>query len=339
MIKDEVFSQDERPCFYIYQQTMRGRSQTGLVVCTSIDDYLNNVIKKHEHTRPDKEQDRINHVDYCDANTGPILMTYKNNDKIEAIIQKCITGEAEYNFSAHEVEQKVWIVADEAVISELQDLFIKVPSLYIADGHHRSASAVRVGLNRRQANPGYSIEDEFNYFLAVVFPDKDLYIMDYNRIVKDLNNLSAEQFLAAIKDKFIVEKLTSDEPYSPTEKHTFGMYIDSSWYKLTARDNTFNSADPVARLDVSILQNNILHPILGIDDPRTSDRIDFVGGIRGIKVLQARVDNQEMAVAFSMYPTTIVDLMDIADAGEVMPPKSTWFEPKLLSGLFIHKLS
>lgn len=339
MIKDEVFSQDERPCFYIYQQTMRGRSQTGLVVCTSIDDYLNNVIKKHEHTRPDKEQDRINHVDYCDANTGPILMTYKNNDKIEAIIQKCITGEAEYNFSAHEVEQKVWIVADEAVISELQDLFIKVPSLYIADGHHRSASAVRVGLNRRQANPGYSIEDEFNYFLAVVFPDKDLYIMDYNRIVKDLNNLSAEQFLAAIKDKFIVEKLTSDEPYSPTEKHTFGMYIDSSWYKLTASDNTFNSADPVARLDVSILQNNILHPILGIDDPRTSDRIDFVGGIRGIKVLQARVDNQEMAVAFSMYPTTIVDLMDIADAGEVMPPKSTWFEPKLLSGLFIHKLS
>lgn len=339
MIKYGIFNQDAKPCFYIYQQTMKGRSQTGLVVCTSIDDYLNNVIKKHEHTRADKEQDRINHVDYCDANTGPILMTYKNDDKIEAIIQKCITGEPEYNFSAQEVGQKVWIIDDKAIINELQSLFTNVSSLYIADGHHRSASAVRVGLNRRQANPDYTMDEEFNYFLAVVFPDRDLYIMDYNRLVMDLNNLSVDQFLQAVEEKFVIEKLKNLEPYSPTEKHTFGMYLDNAWFKLRARENTYNPDDPVARLDVSILQNNLLTPVLGIDDPRTSDRIDFVGGIRGIKVLQERVDSGEMIVAFSMYATTIDDLIDIADAGEVMPPKSTWFEPKLLSGLFIHKLS
>ncbi len=339
MIKDDILRQDEKPCFYIYQQTMQGRSQTGLVACTSIDDYLNNVIKKHEHTRADKEQDRINHVDYCDANTGPIFLTYKYNDEIEMIIANGIAGEPEYDFTTQGVGQKVWIIDDEKILAKLQELFANVPSLYIADGHHRSASAVKVGLKRRQAKPSYTAEEEFNYFLAVIFPDKDLYIMDYNRLVKDLNGLTEEQFLESVKEKFKIEKLDNADIYTPEAKHTFGMYLGHSWYKLTAYDNTFNPHNPVERLDVSILQNNILEPLLGINDPRTSNRIDFVGGIRGIKILQKRVDSKEMAVAFSLHPTTIDDLMDIADAGEVMPPKSTWFEPKLLSGLFIHKLS
>lgn len=338
MINDKIFIQDEKPCFYIYQQTMNGRSQTGIVACASIDDYINNVIKKHEHTRADKEQDRINHVDYCDANTGPIFLTYKHDNEIEAIINNCITSEPEYNFSAQGVLQKVWVIRDESIHEDLQKLFAEVPYLYIADGHHRSASAVKVGLKRRQDNPDYTMEDEFNYFLSVIFSDQDLYIMDYNRLVKDLNGHTEEQFIDLVKEKFKVEKLQTIDAYSPENKHTFGMYLGSSWYKLTAYDHAYDVNDPVDRLDVSILQNNILKPLLGIDDPRTSNRIDFVGGIRGIKTLQNQVDEGNMAVAFSMYPTTIQDLMDIADAGEVMPPKSTWFEPKLLSGLFIHKL-
>lgn len=339
MIEDNIFIQDEKPCFYIYQQTMNGRSQTGIVACASIDDYLNDIIKKHEHTRADKEQDRIKHVDYCDANTGPIFLTYKYEEEIEKIISKCITGKAEYEFTSQGVEQKVWIVDDELIIEELQEIFKKVPYLYIADGHHRSASAVKVGLQRRKDNPDYNMEEEFNYFLSVIFPDKDLYIMDYNRLVKDLNGHTEEEFITLVKEKFMVEKLDNVEIYKPEEKHTFGMYLGDSWYKLTAREDIYNSDDPVARLDVSILQNNILKPILAIDDPRTSDRIDFMGGIRGLKALKNEVDNGNMKIAFSMYPTTIQDLMDIADAGKVMPPKSTWFEPKLLSGLFIHKLS
>lgn len=339
MITDKIFIQDEKPCLYVYQQTMNGRTQTGLVACASIDDYLNDIIKKHEHTRADKEQDRINHVDYCDANTGPIFLTYKYNEAIDRIIKNCINGEPEYAFTSYGVEQKVWVIEDERIIEELQGLFKNVPYLYIADGHHRSASAVKVGLMRREANPNYTMEDEFNYFLSVIFPDKDLYIMDYNRLVKDLNGHTDEEFINLVKEKFIVEKLDNVEVYKPEAKHTFGMYLGSTWYKLTAPEELYNYDDPVARLDVSILQNNILKPILGIDDPRTSNRIDFMGGIRGIKALKNEVDNGNMKVAFSMYPTTIQDLMDIADAGKVMPPKSTWFEPKLLSGLFIHKLS
>lgn len=339
MIEDKVFIQDDKPCFYIYQQTMGERTQTGLVACAAIDDYINNVIKKHEHTRADKELDRINHVDYCDANTGPIFLTYKYDAKIQEIINNNIKNEPEYNFTANDVLQKVWIISDDEVIKKLEKLFLNIPTLYIADGHHRSASAVQVGLKRRQANPDYRGDDEFNYFLAVLFPDQDLYIMDYNRLVKDLNNHTKEEFLTLVEKSFIVEKLNDNTGYRPEVKHTFGMYLDKSWYKLTAKDNTFNPNDPVDRLDVSILQNNLLAPILGIDNPRVSDRIDFVGGIRGIKALQAEVDSNNMVLAFTMFPTTIQDLIDIADAGEVMPPKSTWFEPKLLSGLFVHKLS
>lgn len=339
MIEDKVFIQDDKPCLYIYQQTMGERTQTGLVACAAIDDYINNVIKKHEHTRADKELDRINHVDYCDANTGPIFLTYKYDAEIQKIINNSIKNEPEYNFTANDVLQKVWIISDDEVIKKLEKLFLNIPTLYIADGHHRSASAVQVGLKRRQANPDYRGDDEFNYFLAVLFPDQDLYIMDYNRLVKDLNNHTKEEFLTLVEKSFIVEKLNDNTGYRPEVKHTFGMYLDKSWYKLTAKDNTFNPNDPVDRLDVSILQNNLLAPILGIDNPRVSDRIDFVGGIRGIKALQAEVDSNNMVLAFTMFPTTIQDLIDIADAGEVMPPKSTWFEPKLLSGLFVHKLS
>ncbi len=338
MIEDGIFIQDDKPCFYVYQQTMKGRSQTGLVACASIDDYLNNVIKKHEFTRADKEQDRIKHVDYCNANTGPIFITYKNEKEIQTIIKDHVSSEPEYNFTSQGVLQRVWVISDDEVISKLQQLFTGIPDLYIADGHHRSKSAVEVGLKRRKANPNYSIDDEFNYFLCVLFPDQDLYIMDYNRLVKDLNKHTKEEFLALIRKKFNLEKLDSNTGFSPQAKHTFGMYLDKTWYKLTAQDGIFNPEDPVDRLDVSILQNNLLGPILGIDDPRISNRIDFMGGIRGVEALQKEVDDAKMAVAFTMFPTTIQDLIDIADAGKVMPPKSTWFEPKLLSGLFIHIL-
>ncbi len=338
MIEDGTFIQDDKPCFYVYQQTMKGRSQTGLVACASIDDYLNNVIKKHEFTRADKEEDRIKHVDYCDANTGPIFITYKNKKEIQGIINHQISSEPEYNFTSQGVLQKVWIISNDEVINKLQQLFTGIPDLYIADGHHRSKSAVEVGLKRRKAHPDYSMDDEFNYFLCVLFPDQDLYIMDYNRLVKDLNKHTKEEFLTLIEEKFKLEKLDSNTGFSPQKKHTFGMYLDKTWYKLTAQDDIFDSKDPVDRLDVSILQNNLLGPILGIDDPRISNRIDFMGGIRGVEALQKEVDDAKMAVAFTMFPTTIQDLIDIADAGKVMPPKSTWFEPKLLSGLFIHKL-
>ncbi|SHG56356.1 Uncharacterized conserved protein, DUF1015 family [Thermosyntropha lipolytica DSM 11003] len=339
MIEEGIFIQDEKPYFYIYQQVMDGRVQTGLVVCTSIDDYMNDIIKKHEHTRAEKEQDRINHVDYCDANTGPIFLTYRVKPEIDEIVKGWTVKEPVYDFVSEDgVAHRVWIIDDEATINKLIDLFKNVDYLYIADGHHRCASAVKVGQMRRKENPNYTGEEEFNYFLSVIFPDIDLYIMDYNRVVKDLNGYSTEEFLNKLSEKFIVEE-AANAPYRPEAKHTFGMYLEGKWYKLTAKEGTFNPHDPVDRLDVSILQNNLLAPILGIADPRTDKRIDFVGGIRGLKELERRVDSGEMKVAFSMYPTTIEDLMDIADAGKVMPPKSTWFEPKLRSGIFIHKLS
>lgn len=339
MIEEGIFVQDEKPYFYIYQQIMDGRVQTGLVACTSIDDYMNDIIKKHEHTRAEKEQDRINHVDYCDANTGPIFLTYRVKPEIDEIVKGWTKKEPLYDFVSEDgVAHRVWLIDDEDTISRLSNLFKAVDYLYIADGHHRCASAVKVGKMRREANPGYTGEEEFNYFLSVIFPDIDLYIMDYNRVVKDLNGYSTEEFLNKISEKFAVQS-AEQSPYKPEAKHTFGMYLEGKWYKLTAKEGTFNPHDPVDRLDVSILQNNLLAPILGIADPRTDKRIDFVGGIRGLKELERRVDSGEMKIAFSMYPTTIDDLMDIADAGKVMPPKSTWFEPKLRSGIFIHKLS
>ena len=318
---------------------MNGRAQTGIVACSSIDDYRNNVIKKHEHTRADKEQDRINHVDYCDANTGPIFLTYRSRDEINKIVDKYTAKEPIYNFIADDkVTHMVWKIDKEEDIKALVDQFEAVKSLYIADGHHRTASAVRVGMMRREQNPNYNGEEEFNYFLSVIFPDKDLQIMDYNRVVKDLNGLSRDEYMAKVSEKFHVSLYEGEGPYKPEEKHSYGMYLEGKWYRLVAKEGSYDSNDPVARLDVSILQNNLLKPILGIEDPRTSDRIDFVGGIRGLEELERRV-NKDMKLAFSMYPTTIADLMAISDAGEVMPPKSTWFEPKLRSGLFVHELS
>ncbi len=339
MIDSGVLAEDERACLYIYRQIMGGRAQTGIVACASIDDYLNNVIKKHELTRPDKEADRTRHVDYCDANTGPIFLTYQAQADINEIVDDWTQKEPVYSFNSDDgIEHIVWVINDENVISQLRDLFAKVKCLYIADGHHRSASAVRVGQMRRQAKPEYTGEEEFNHFLSVIFPDQDLYIMDYNRVVKDLNGLTAEQFMEQVAKGFSIKEHMADEPYRPMQKHSFGMYLGGKWYELRALDGSFDVSDPVAQLDVSILQNNLLSPILGIEDPRTDKRIDFVGGIRGLKELASRVD-EGMQVAFSMHPTTIQDLMDIADAGKIMPPKSTWFEPKLRSGLFIHKLT
>lgn len=341
MIAEGVFVQEEKPCLYIYKQVMNGRQQVGIVACASIDDYRNNVIRKHELTRADKEQDRINHVDYCDANTGPIFLTYRARADINAQVASVMAEKPPvYDFvSTDGISHTVWVIEEETVIDTICKAFAGVENLYIADGHHRSASAVQVGLKRRQANPGYDGSEEFNYFLSVIFPDDHLYIMDYNRIVKDLNGCTKEEFLAKVQEKFTLTPYTGTGALKPEKKHTFGMYLDGSWQLLQAKEGSFDENDPVARLDVSILQNNLLHPILGIGDPRTDKRIDFVGGIRGLQALSDRVDNGSMAVAFSMYPTTMEDLMDIADAGAIMPPKSTWFEPKLRSGLFIHKLS
>ncbi|HWQ74935.1 MAG TPA: DUF1015 family protein [Syntrophomonas sp.] len=340
MIADGVLQQDQQDNFYIYRQIRNGRSQTGIVACCSIDEYLDNKIKKHEFTRADKEQDRINHVDVCDANTGPIFLTYRHREDIDHLIDEwCRKYEPVYNFKADDgIIHVVWVIDDQSVIAKLQQDFQQVEELYIADGHHRCASGVKVGQMRRRQHPDFSGTEEFNYFLAVIFPDKDLQIMDYNRVVKDLNGLSREAFLAAVEEKFIITEASSDRPYKPLTRHTFGMYIEGCWFELKARPGTFDDIDPVVRLDVSILQNNLLRPVLGIEDLRTDKRIDFIGGIRGLEELERRV-NEGMAVAFSMYPVTIQDLMDIANAGQVMPPKSTWFEPKLRSGLFIHKLS
>ncbi len=338
LVDDGICKKEEKECFFIYRQIMNGRSQTGLVGCASIDDYLNNIIKKHELTRADKEQDRINHVDTCNANTGPIFLTYKNGDAVKKIIADWQESHApEYDFVADGVAQTVWVIDDTAVNEAIAEEFDTIDYLYIADGHHRCASAVKVGLKRREANPGFTGEEEFNRFLAVSFPADELEIMDYNRVIRDTKGMSRDQFLTAISTSFTFE-VAKTAPYKPEEKHTFGLYTDGRWYKLTAKEGTFNPNDPVSQLDVSILQNNLISPILGIDDPRTDKRIDFVGGIRGLEELERRA-NTDMALAFSMYPTTLDDLMAIADADLIMPPKSTWFEPKLLSGLFIHELS
>lgn len=339
MIEDNILVQDESPCYYIYRQIMDGRVQTGLVGCTSIDDYMNNVIKKHEFTRPAKEVDRINNFDYCDANTAPIFLTYRKNDELNKMINDYIKfNKPIYNFTSEDdITHIVWVINGDFIIDSISSIFENTEYLYIADGHHRSASSVKVGLKRREENPDFTGEEEFNYFLSVIFPDEDLFIMDYNRVVKDLNGYTKEEFLDKVKVNFLVEEYTGGS-YRPVDKHTYGMYLDNKWYKITAKAEITNKENIVDRLDVAILQDNLLGPILDIKDPRTDKRIDFIGGIRGLKELERRVD-EGMKVAFSMYPTTIDDLMEVADTGEVMPPKSTWFEPKLRSGLFVHRLS
>jgi uncharacterized protein (DUF1015 family) len=337
MIDQGIFKREDKECLYIYRQNMNGRIQTGIVACTSIDDYINDRIKKHEHTRKDKEQDRTNHVDYCNANTGPIFLTYRNNIEITNIVKAWTEqNKPVYDFVSEDgIGHTAWIIDDQNIIGSLKELFKNVDDFYIADGHHRAASAVSVGKLRREQNKDYTGKEEFNYFLSVIFPDEDLYIMDYNRVVKDLNGLSVKEFMVKISVLFDIEECS--QKFKPTAKHTYGMYLEGKWYKLTPKQNTFDENDPVSRLDVSILQNNLLNPILGIEDPRTDKRIDFIGGIRGLDELVKRAES-DMKVAFSMYPTTIDDLMAIADAGRVMPPKSTWFEPKLRSGIFIHEL-
>ncbi len=329
--------QDSRPCFYIYKQVMTGREQIGIAGCASIDDYTNNIIKKHEHTLAKKETDRIRHVDTCDANTGPIFLTYRKNDAINHIVSQWMCSHsAVYDFFADGAQQTVWVIDNSETVKELSALFETVASMYIADGHHRCASAVKVGQMRRKANPDYTGDEEFNYFLAVAFPGDQLEIMDYNRVVRDLNGYSVSDFIDRLSEKFTVTERNGR--YKPVTKHTFGMLIKDQWYSLEAKSEIINELNPVERLDVSILQDNILAPILNITNPKDDDRIDFIGGIRGLGELEKRT-SADMVLAFAMYPTTIDDLMAIADAGMIMPPKSTWFEPKLLSGLFIHPLS
>lgn len=336
-LAEGVFVREEAPRYFLYELTMDGRSQTGIAGCCAIDDYLGEVIKKHENTREEKELDRIRHVDRMDAQTGPIFLAYRHSGEIQAIVEQVKRGTPLYDFAAEDdVRHRVWRVEEPGQEEAIRTAFERIPSLYIADGHHRAASAVKVGLMRRKEHPDYTGEEPFNYFLSVLFPDAELSILPYNRVVRDLNGLGEEAFLAAVRKNFEVRRLGA-QPFAPEEKGSFGMFLEDTWYCLKARQGCLSS-DPVKGLDVSVLQDYLLGPVLGIEDPRTDKRIDFVGGIRGLKELERRV-REGMAAAFSMYPTSMEELLAVADAGRLMPPKSTWFEPKLRSGLFIHRLS
>lgn len=334
-IDDGTFVTDEENAYYIYALTMDGRTQTGIVACASIDDYQNNVIKKHENTRADKEVDRITHVDTCSAQTGPIFLAYRANRVIGECVNTTKKSPAIYDFvSPDGVRHQVWKMSEPGCVAAVQKAFADIDAIYIADGHHRAASAVKVGLKRRAANPSYTGDEEFNYFLSVLFPDEELMILPYNRVVKDLNGYTEDAFMAKMEKIFDVKQ--SDVCVMPSAKATFGMYLGGKWYELTAHGDIL-SDDPVEGLDVAVLQNHVLKPLLGIDDPKTDKRIDFVGGIRGLGELEKRCA-ADSVLAFSMYPTSIGELFAVADAGLLMPPKSTWFEPKLRSGLFIHKI-
>lgn len=337
-LEEGVFVKEEKPALYIYRQIMDGRVQTGIVGCVSIDEYQNNIIKKHEFTRVEKEQDRINHFDVCDTNTEPVFLTYRDDKRIRTIVEGFAAGnEPVYDVTSQDgIQHTLWTIDDDAVISSLVSLFGELPALYIADGHHRSASACKVGLKRREENPGYTGDEEFNFFMAAIFPDNDLKIFDYNRVVKDLNGSSAGELIDRIeKAGFSVEDMGEDI-YHPEAKHIFSMYLEGRWYKLTAQESIIPD-HVIDSLDVAILQNSLLEPVLGIEDPRTDKRIDFVGGIRGLEELKRRAES-DMKVAFAVYPVDITDLLTVADNDMVMPPKSTWFEPKLGSGLFLHSL-
>lgn len=338
LISEKILVRDDEKCLYIYQQKMGDHIQLGLVAGASVEDYEKDIIKKHEHTRAVKEKDRIRHVDVLNANTGPVFLTYRHQQKVDDVIADFTNKNTPvYNFvSSDGIGHTFWVVKEEAVLSELEKLFSQIDYLYVADGHHRSASAAIVGARRRSENGNHIGDEEYNFFLAVLFPDNQLKILDYNRVVKDLNNHSQDEFLALVKDSFIIEKKA--EAYSPGQKHQLAMYLKGQWFALTPKEGTWDENDPVNKLDVAILYNNLLQPILAIGDLRTDERIDFVGGIRGLQELERRVDNGEMTVAFAMFPTSIEDLMGIADSGKVMPPKSTWFEPKLRSGLIVHML-
>lgn len=364
--KEGILVSEESECYYVYELTMNGRSQTGIVACAAVDDYVNGVIKKHENTREDKEQDRICHVDVTDAHTGPIFLAYRSDEELNQLVSEICSHEALYDFTAEDgIRHRVWkavegSTGDGATATEagkadngasgeasgqwtgrIQKRFRQMTGIYIADGHHRAASAVKVGLKRRKENLEYTGEEPFNYFLSVLFPDDQLMIMPYNRVVKDLNGNTEEEFLKKVRERFAVKRLSEDagnQGAQPTERRHIGMYLAGQWYELEVLAEHLTE-DPVKGLDVSLLQDYLLAPVLGIGDPRTDARIQFVGGIRGLKELERMVDSGDGAVAFAMYPTSIQELFSVADAGLLMPPKSTWFEPKLRSGLFIHKLS
>ena len=337
MVDNGEFVEETSDCYYIYELIMEGRSQVGIAACASVDDYLNQVIRKHENTRADKELDRIRHVDTCKAQTGPIFLAYRSHPAINEEVEKTRKTKPLYDFTAADgISHKVWKIEEEEAIKKIRTAFMEVKNIYIADGHHRCASAVKVSLKRREDNPDYTGEEEFNYFLSVLFPDDQLMIMDYNRVVKDLNGLETEEFLKRIEKGFYLEKMGT-KPYRPKKKGYFGMYLEDCWYRLEVREPVC-SDDPVEALDVAVLQNKLLAPILGIDEPKTDKRIDFVGGIRGLEELERRV-HSDAKVAFALYPTSITELFAVSDAKMLMPPKSTWFEPKLRSGLFIHKIS
>lgn len=336
-IQDGIFVQEDRPVYYIYELTMDGRVQTGIVACASVDDYQNQVIKKHENTRADKELDRIRHVASCEAQTGPIFLAYRADDTVKSVITRTKKQPVLYHFTSEDgIVHRVWCIRTDAEIDAIQQAFKDISQIYIADGHHRCASAVKVGLAKREEHPDYTGEEAFNYFLSVLFADEELMIMDYNRVVKDLNGLSAAAFVEAVSKIYTIVS-TGTECQRPAYKGQVSMLLENTWYLLEVKHD-YQSDDPVEGLDVAILQNHVLAPILGIQDPKTDQRIDFVGGIRGIEELERRVKNDSVA-AFAMYPTSIHELFDVADANMLMPPKSTWFEPKLRSGLFIHTIN
>ena len=332
--------QDEKEMYYIYAQTMDGRTQYGLVAAANVDDYMTGKIKKHELTRKDKEDDRMIHVRIQNANLEPVFFAYPDVDEMNKIVENIVKNqEPEYDFVAEDgFGHTFWKIEDDATNARITEIFANVPAFYVADGHHRTAAAARVGAEKREQNPNHTGNEEYNYFLAVIFPESQLKVIDYNRVVKDLNGLSKEEFLSKLSESFDVVEMGS-EIYHPTKLHNFSMYLDGKWYSLTAKAGTYNDNDPIGVLDVTVLSNLVFDKILNLGDLRTSKRIDFVGGIRGLGELKKRVDSGEMAVAFALYPVTMRQIIDIADTGNIMPPKTTWFEPKLRSGLVIHKLS
>ena len=332
--------QDDKEMYYIYAQTMDGRTQYGLVAAANVDDYMTGKIKKHELTRKDKEDDRMIHVRIQNANIEPVFFAYPDVDEMNKIVADFVVNNApEYDFVAPDgFGHTFWAIRDDAINARITEIFKNVPAMYVADGHHRTAAAARVGAEKREQNPNHTGNEEYNFFLAVIFPASQLHVIDYNRVVRDLNGLTNEQFLEKLSESFEVVEMGADI-YKPTKLHNFGMYLGGKWYSLTARAGTYNDSDPIGVLDVTVLSNLVFDKILNLGDLRTSKRIDFVGGIRGLGELQKRVDSGEMAVAFALYPVTMQQIIDIADTGNIMPPKTTWFEPKLRSGLVIHKLS
>ncbi len=337
-IEKGYLAQDSKPHFYIYAQRWGDKTQYGIVGCAGVEDYLNDRIKKHELTRPDKEEDRMKHVRVLNANAEPVFFTYQAEGRIDEIVAGLVKEKPVYDFVADDgFGHQFWVVEDDGIIAELEALFADVPALYVADGHHRTAAAALVGREKKDNNPNHTGDEEYNFFMAVVFPDDQLTIIDYNRVVKDLNGLSKEDFLTSLAKNFLVEFKGADV-YKPGRLHEFSMYLDGGWYALQARKGTYNDQDPIGVLDVTILSNLVLDEILGIKNLRTDKRIDFVGGIRGLGELERRVNSGEMAVAFALYPVTMKQLMDIADTGNIMPPKTTWFEPKLRSGLVVNTL-